>query len=186
VAGTTWTCVATSAAHTSTNAVTHVLTTAGLGNFVDGKIATQAAADSSAYAPIDTGAQVLVFVPSGNLDTATAAPQTTWITIGNITVPTWATKCQVVYTINGVYAVATGVNTSVQIKVGAIGGAINGRIIDPGNTTQRFGWAICDKLSALTSGVKSVTLATLWNAGTVTSYRADTSTSITAQFTFQP
>jgi len=41
VAGTTWTCVATSAAHTSADVVTHVLTAASLGNFVDGKIAAQ-------------------------------------------------------------------------------------------------------------------------------------------------
>jgi len=51
VAGTTWTCVATTAAHTSADVVTHILTTAGLGNFVDGKIATQATMDSSTYAP---------------------------------------------------------------------------------------------------------------------------------------
>jgi hypothetical protein len=38
VSGTTWTCVATSAAHSSADVVTHVLTASSLGNFVDGKI----------------------------------------------------------------------------------------------------------------------------------------------------
>jgi hypothetical protein len=53
VSGTTWTCVATAAAHTSADVVTHVLTAAALGNHVDGKIAAQAVTDSSTYGTLD-------------------------------------------------------------------------------------------------------------------------------------
>jgi len=50
VSGTTWTCVATAAAHTSADVVTHVLTAASLGNFVDGKITAQHTTDNGFYA----------------------------------------------------------------------------------------------------------------------------------------
>ena len=70
VTGTTWTCVATAAAHTTADAVTHVITAAALGNHVDGKIATQHTADSSTYVPQGTGPVTLALraVPSGGAD----------------------------------------------------------------------------------------------------------------------
>jgi len=58
VAGTTWTCVATSAAHASADVVTHVLTAASLGNFVDGKVATAIPGAWTAYTPTWTNLTV--------------------------------------------------------------------------------------------------------------------------------
>ena len=86
VSGTTWTCVATAAGHTSTNVVTHVLTAASLGNFVDNKVAasvplTQKGA-ASGVATLDAGGLVpAAQIPAAAQNTVAFAAATTSLTV---------------------------------------------------------------------------------------------------------
>jgi hypothetical protein len=122
----------------------------------------------------------LQFTPGSNTDTV--AGTNTWITLGNITVPTWATKCNVLYTFNGPYDTGTTGNVTAVLKVGSAGG-LTKRILSPGVANQRFMVVIADHITGLTSGSQSVTIQTVQTTGT---YRADSTSFFTAQFTFQP
>jgi hypothetical protein len=123
----------------------------------------------------------LSFTPGSNTDTA--AGTNTWITLGNVTVPTWATKCNVVYTFNGIFDRGTTGNVTAVLKVGSASAALTKRLPGPGVANQRFTVVITDRLTGLTSGSQSVTIQTVQTTGT---YRADGVSFFTALFTFQP
>jgi hypothetical protein len=125
----------------------------------------------------------LLFTPGGNTDTP-GAGTATWVTLGNITVPTWATKCNVIYTCNGIYDTGTTSNVSMVIKVGAVAGGVSKRVTAPGVANQRFQVPIADRLTGLSTGSQSVTISATFTAGSV--IRADTTSFFTALFTFQP
>jgi hypothetical protein len=125
----------------------------------------------------------LLFTPGGNTDTP-AAGTATWVTLGNITVPTWATKCNVVYTCNGIYDTGTTSNVSTVLKVGSVAGGVSKRIGAPGVANQRFHVPIADRLTGLSTGSQSVTISATFTAGSVV--RADGVSFFTALFTFQP
>lgn len=123
----------------------------------------------------------LLFTPGGNTDTP-GAGTATWVTLGNITVPTWSTQCVVTYTCNGIYDTGTTSSVSCVIKVGSAAGAVSKRILTPGVSLQRFHMPITDLVTGLSTGSQSVTLSATFSAGTV--IRADTQTFFTAQFIF--
>ena len=127
--------------------------------------------------------QVLLFTPGGNTDTP-GAGTATWVTLGNITVPTWATKCNVVYTMNGVFDTGTTSSVTGVMKIGSVAGAASKRISAPGVANQRFHQPIVDRLTGLSTGSQSVTISATFTAGSV--IRADTTSFFTALFTFQP
>jgi len=95
VSGTTWTCVATAAAHTSADVVTHVLTAASLGNFVDGKVATSIPLTqkgaASGVATLDAGG----LIPAAQIGGAWSAYTPVWTAattnpvLGNGTLTGW-------------------------------------------------------------------------------------------------
>lgn len=127
----------------------------------------------------------LVFSPAGNLDTP-AAGTATWMTLGNITVPAWATSADVVYAINGLYEITAAVNVSVVMKIGTVAGAVSKRILTPGYVAgTRTNLPIMDTFTGLTGGVKSVTLSAAWVAGTGKD-RVDASSYVTALFAWRP
>jgi hypothetical protein len=125
----------------------------------------------------------LLFTPGGNTDTP-GAGTATWVTLGNITVPTWATKCNVVYTCNGIYDTGTTSSVSAVLKIGSVAGGVSKRIGAPGVANQRFHVPIADRLTGLSTGSQSVTISATFTAGSV--IRADATSFFTALFTFQP
>jgi hypothetical protein len=155
-----------------------------------GDLWTAAQVDEVAQDIIDLAGtvQTLQYTPGGNNDTPSSVGTSpaTWFTMGNITVPTWATKCNVVYAIVGVFAVATGISASAVLKVGSVVGALGSKRILDGGTTGRFSFAVCEKFTGLSTGSQSVTMSASYTAGTVSSYRVDTVSHITARFDFQP
>jgi hypothetical protein len=133
---------------------------------------------------LGAASQTLLYTPVSNNDTPTSGTAT-WFTMGNITVPTWATKCIVAYSVNGIITVATSINCTSVMKVGGVAGAVSKRIMDLGTTAGRFTFSGQDRFTGLSAGSQSVTVSATWNAGTANSYRLDTSSYVTAQFGFQ-
>jgi hypothetical protein len=128
--------------------------------------------------------QYLSYVPGGNNDTS-ASTTVTWFTMGNITVPAWATSCSVHWDITGTIVVATGINCTCAIKIGSAAGASK-RILDNNSPAVRFGWGFNDKVTSPPSGSQSVTMSATWVTGTANVYRLDTNSYVTAAFEFHP
>lgn len=126
--------------------------------------------------------QILTFSPAGNTDQSTATTAT-WITLGNVTIPTWATSMVVDYTILGCYDLGTNNNSTVALRVGTTDGTFK-RATPPGVTNQRFTLARHDSLTGFSTGSQSITIRTVHTSGTA--LRADTITTISAHFTFRP
>lgn len=136
--------------------------------------------------PASTGSAVqeLNFTPGGNLDTP-GAGTATWMTLGNVTVPAWATRAVVNYAINGAMCPSgADPNVSYQFKIGAVGGA-DRRLLGCAVTSQRFYQGRSDLLTGLSSGSQSVTIASTWTSG-ATVFRVDANSTITASFHFLP
>ena len=139
---------------------------------------------SDALAAVAAADHVLLFTPVANNDTP-GAGTATWFTLGNVTVPSWATTCQVVYSIVGVFNGAIGTNASHVVKIGTVSGAVSKRVIDPGVINQRFPITVADQVAGLTPGVQSVTVASTYTGGGGF-YRIDTFSYVSAAFTFLP
>lgn len=129
---------------------------------------------NAARSALHTTPQNLLLLPGSSLD---ANSNGTWLTLGSVTVPTWATSAVIIYTINGVYDTGTTANMSMQIKIGSAAGAINKRIHSPGVASQRFSATVVDEVASLATGAQSVTVSIAWTAGTI---RADTTSYATA------
>lgn len=129
-----------------------------------------------------TQAAALLFTNAANFDTPTSGTAT-WLTLGNITVPAWATKVLVTYSINGFYATgAGGGNASAVVKIGSTAGAVSRRIVGEAGPSLRMNLTVTDLISAPAAGSNSVTIASTFTAGTV--YRHDTQSTTTASFIF--
>ena len=151
-----------------------------------GDLATAAWADEVAQDVVSLSGEAsawLLHTPGGNEDTSSSTT-VTWFTMGNVTVPTWATKAIVILSYVGVSAIATGINCTSVLKIGSVSGTSK-RILDAA-TTNRFHWAVVDQLTGLSTGSQSVTVSAAWTAGTANVYRIDTTSHVSAQFIFKP
>ncbi len=150
-----------------------------------GDLATAAWADEVAQDVIDLAGteQVLLFTPGGALDTP-AAGTATWLTVGNVTVPTWATKCIASFTLSGVYCIGATASTTSVIKIGTVAGAVSKIITHPGVANQRFQLPVFDKLTGVSTGSQSVTISATFSSGSV--IRADGTSFFAGTFRFQP
>ncbi|HEX5347856.1 MAG TPA: hypothetical protein VFW64_12280 [Pseudonocardiaceae bacterium] len=125
----------------------------------------------------------MLFTPAGNTDTP-GAGSATWVTLGTVTVPTWASKAQVVVTCNGIYDNGTTSNVAVQLKVGTAAGVVNKRILGSGIAGQRLHLPWNDTVASLSTGAQSVTLFATFSGGST--FRADATSFFTAGFIFLP
>lgn len=152
-----------------------------------GDQATASWADEVAQDVIDISGSanvVLKLTPPGTLSTVTTGTPTTWITLGNVTVPSWATQALVSWSLYGVLGPASEPLITMQLKIGtAAGDAI--RMMGLGAATGRNTWSIHETITGLTSGVKSVTILCAWTS-TANSFQVTTDSRISARFTFKP
>lgn len=127
--------------------------------------------------------QQLAFVPAGNTDTVTSSSGT-WITMGNITVPPWATRCAIQINYGGMFDTGTTCNVTLTPKIGSAAGNAR-RLLGPGISSQRWHQPVADIItSGLSSGSQSVTVLATFTAGSAV--RADVSSFFTALFDFLP
>jgi len=127
---------------------------------------------------------VVNFVPAGNTDTpASGTTPTTWITLGNLAVPSWATAAVVVMTVNGFYEVAAGSdNVTIKTGIGTALGPFAPRLIGaPSANRGSFTWA--DTITSPPTGSQSLIVQATRVTGTSV-YRVDGSCSISAQVSF--
>lgn len=126
-----------------------------------------------------TAAQ-LTLIPGTTINTPLSGAST-WLTLGNVTVPTWATQVIVDIAFVSITGSSGINNTSMQIKVGSAAG-LSLRIPGSGSAAGTS-WAYTDKITGISPGTQSVTIFATWNNGT-TPFQAVTASLITAHFGF--
>jgi hypothetical protein len=89
----------------------------------------------------------------------------TWVTMGNTTVPTWATRARVCLALSGISPNNTPSNVNLAVKIGTSTGAVK---LFAGNTGTRYGFTLVDLLTSVPTGSQSVTVQATFSAGTVT------------------
>jgi len=132
-------------------------------------------------APLPGAHQQLSFVPAGTL-TSAASGSATWITLGNITVPVWATQARIHIDLGAFSGSAADATCNVKIVLGAVAGASK-RCQKSGSGT-RVNWSATDLLTGISTGSLSLTLQATFNAGGTLS--VDASSYVDAAIDFLP
>jgi hypothetical protein len=141
--------------------------------------------DGSAWQPPSNFSRSrLIFTPGAQAD----GPVSTgvWVTLGSVTVPSWATKADVTLCFMGIWQTGSANDTIMNVR--ATIGAVNGAFVrysghDPGaSSIQQQALPLQDVLTGLTAGVKTVTLDTNRVAGTTGTLRCGTSSRCVAFF----
>lgn len=126
----------------------------------------------------------MLFTPAGTTDTPTSGTAT-WVTLGSLTVPTWATRAQVTVSCNRVFDIGTTANVAVTLKIGTAAGGVTGRLSSlTSSGSQAFNQTWSDLVSGLTAGAQSVTLSATFTSGSVV--RADANSRFTIAVIFLP
>ncbi len=124
---------------------------------------TPAGADSTVKARLDRIEATLVsnaikcveFTPVGFNDASVEA-MVDWVTLGNLTVPTWATAAIVQMNVVGLYAVtAVPTNLKLRTSIGAVNGSTLGRV-DGYTLNQRNNSAWADRINSIATGVQAL------------------------------
>lgn len=125
----------------------------------------------------------LWYTTGSNVDGATGAGFTDWMTIGNVTIPTWATKARCRISANGLtYATASGNVHGVRMLVS--NGTGNTSVISDAALT-RWGFSLTEQIGFTNTGAQSLKLQTQRQSGSGVP-RADTGTSIGALIEWLP
>lgn len=124
----------------------------------------------------------LAFSPGGNTDYSSDTIGD-WISVGNMTIPAWATKARVQVSITGFYTVTGAGTFQGNLKIGTV----NGRLVDFISSSSGVGeqisvsWA--DEISLSGTGVQAVVIRADRESGT-NALRADTGTDVTMIITY--
>lgn len=124
--------------------------------------------------------QQITFTPAGATNTP-GSGTSTWVTIGSLTVPVWATQAWVIYTINQFFDNGTTANVVITAKFGGVAG-IGKRLIGPGVTGQRLNQTINDHFTSVPTGSQTLLLSATFSAGSTLS--VDTQSLFTAMAFF--
>jgi hypothetical protein len=93
----------------------------------------------------------------------------TWVTMGNITVPTWATRGRVSLTANGCSAASLPAAADIAVKIGSSTGAAKRWTATVAVGTSRLPTlGLNDLLTSVPTGSQSVTVQATFAAGTLT------------------
>jgi hypothetical protein len=120
-----------------------------------GDTATAAWADSVAD-QINQMHAFMTFVPGATFTTP-ASGTATWVTMGNVTVPAWATRARVSLTVTGIKANVTTAAVLVAVKIGSSTG-VGKLFATPTVTNPRIQGALNDLLTSVPTGSQSVTV----------------------------
>jgi len=124
---------------------------------------TSAWADSVA----DQINQMRAYMVLTNPNVATPGAGTaTWVTMGNTTVPIWATKGRVSLAITGLTASVAACTVTLAVKIGTSTGA--GKFFATAQNTQRIEFVLNDLLTSVPTGSQSVTVQATFGVGTFT------------------
>ena len=108
--------------------------------------------------------------PTTNIDTGTTAGFTTWVTVGSLTVPSWATSARYLVTMAGVVLATSARAGFIRLSVGGAVG--RDHAIDLDSTTIREDVSWQGRVTGLTPGSADVTVE--WSPATGTgTFRLD-------------
>jgi hypothetical protein len=129
----------------------------------------------------EDGLTVVGLTPASTFSTP-GAGTATWLTLGNVTVPVWATKARVTWSVSGYSdSAVSALNVNCRLKIGTAQG-VSMRI--PGSTVQTQSTLFSSELvTAVPTGSQSVTISATYNAGTGT-FDADGATRASAAIDF--
>lgn len=123
----------------------------------------------------------LALAPGANTDATTTAVMTLWLTLGNLTVPSWAVAAIISVSINEVSMITAAGPYDLQAKIGTD----TGRTVGCNASGQLLGintnWH--DKITLTSTGPKALTIWASRPSGTGT-LRALTTSDITANVTY--
>lgn len=112
------------------------------------------------------GADSKSFMPLANPNaTSTGSGTATWVTMGTITPPTWATRTRAFLTANGCSTGAAGNQADIAVKIGTSTGVAQ-RWVGL-SSTSRLGFTLSDLLTAIPSGPQTVTIQATFQTGTL-------------------
>jgi hypothetical protein len=89
----------------------------------------------------------------------------TWVTMGNVTVPTWATKARVCLSMTGIRANTNPTGADLAVKIGSSTGTT--KRISLTDTVNRGQAGFNDQLTSVPTGSQSVTVQATFGAGTL-------------------
>jgi len=136
-----------------------------------GAVAVPAVGDTGVASYADDVAnqinQMHAYMVLTNPNVATPGAGTaTWVTMGNITVPTWATKGRVSLAMTGLTASVAACTVTLAVKIGTSTGA--GKFFATAQNTQRIEFVLNDQLTSVPTGSQSVTIQATFGVGTFT------------------
>ena len=99
--------------------------------------------------------------------TSTGAGTATWVTMGNVTVPTWATKARVSLSMAGITNSASNAAIDVAVKIGTSTGGL-WRVQTIQTTGRLDVGAFNSLLTSVPTGSQSVTVQATFGAGSYT------------------
>lgn len=127
----------------------------------------------------------IVYVPGGNVDATVSAAWSDWLTLGDVTVPAWATNAIITVAINGFYDITAANNVyALRPKLGTPTGSAAPNVRGVG-TSARTGATVIDTVSGLSSGSQSLRLQA-YKLGGGGQFRADGSVVVSAVVVFKP
>jgi len=89
----------------------------------------------------------------------------TWVTMGNVTVPTWATRARVCLSITGARGNTAAGNVNLAVKIGSSTGAA--KLVGWSDITTRYAYPINDLLTSVPTGSQSVTVQATFSSNTL-------------------
>jgi hypothetical protein len=126
---------------------------------------------SSGISELQASWAAISYVQGGsNADTVTASSGT-WLTLGNITVPTWATSAFLHLDLSLISVPTAGTfNVSITPKIGSAAGSA--RRLLPGTAVTLFNQSLSDVITGLSAGSQAVTLLATFGGGSALSFRS--------------
>jgi hypothetical protein len=108
--------------------------------------------------------RTFITVANPNATSVGAGGPTTWVTVGNVTRPTWASQARINAVLCAISGSATNAQADLLIKIGTAAG-VNHRVSAPGVTT-RFDKPINDLITGVPSGSQSLVVQATFVSGT--------------------
>jgi len=110
--------------------------------------------------------QMRAFMTLANPNVSTPGAGTaTWVTMGNTTVPTWATRARVCLALTGIKGNTGAASANLAVKIGASTGAV--KFFATVDATNRHQGTINDLLTSVPTGSQSVTVQATFNVNTL-------------------
>jgi hypothetical protein len=137
-----------------------------------------------AASKLASSSDLLEYVPGSNTDSpAFTGSWTTWLTLGSLTVPAWASKARFMVTVSGWFGITAAETNKLRLKIGAVADDAAPEVSGVVNDRRTTSWQ--GKITGLSAGAQSVVIENNKTGGTGM-FRADTTTHVAVQVWWEP